>query len=84
MESAKGARRLEGGALAKHVVAGASELVRNGLDRDHAVLLGPLAFVPAADRRVMSRGEVGRLDVCPAQIAVTAFAVAVAFELAVR
>jgi hypothetical protein len=66
------------------VVAGAGELVRNRLEGNHAVLLDSLALVPAFDGRVVPGGEVGRLDVRPAQIAIASFVVAMAFDLVVR
>ena len=60
------------------------QLVRDRLDRDHAVALGFFAQIKFLRRVVVAYCEIGGLHISPRQIAVAVFGVAFVLLFAVR
>src|SRR5258708_34840840 len=69
--------------LPQHVIAGACQLVRQGLDRDNPVPCALLALVKALGFRARANGKVRRFDKCPRKILVAVLRVAFSFLPAV-
>ena len=65
------------------MIASPRQFVSDRFEGHDPMLACLFAFVPPTDGRVITRGVVGRLHKRPAQIAVAALAIAMAFPFAV-